>query len=326
MGKGKKERRQRRKAKKAKNLRTSEAPTVPSQGRRRFTIEVTEESPAVSLSEEGYAVTLFEELGIDCSKPGFYDDSRFVEVEKREPRLLEAYADYINELTFSKEYVARARRTILDAANFMYARLLQEGLKGACLDSALAMLKFLEKDGVWAYVVIGGLTVSFSPETGLTSLHIAPITMGDSPAKVGHAWLCAPPFKVVDIASSLQPYRNGEEKYLPGVIAEESVLDATPDVLDLFDVDAAQNFVFRYGRMPTLRDIEYMEPGLVARAEHIGTFSVHAQHATLKYVSCGIAASDTPFEQVTNIKLGGKYPVELYEEFQASRGNCPINS
>jgi hypothetical protein len=143
----------------------------------------------------------------------------------------------------------------------------------------------------------------------------------DNPAVLGHAWVVAPPFRVIDVAFSHQKYTHGEEKYLQGFIAKEDVNKATLQIEDLMDVDARKLFVELQGRYPTIKDIDILCPGLTSRIKKYGIFQIELHEARLKYTSCGVSFMDAPLEKVTNIKLSGKYPVELYKEFLDTRRN-----
>lgn len=211
----------------------------------------------MSLTQKDFE-QFFREADIDYSKPGFYDDRNFVEFEKSNPAFLEIYADYINSMSFPSDYLMDARKVALDITEFVYDRLNFDGLKGACLDVCGIISRILEREGIWNYVVKGGLTISFDKSTGITPTYCAPIMTHDNPAVLGHAWVVAPPFRIIDVAFSHQPYTRGEEKYLEGFIAKEEVSKATLQVEDLFDMDAIELFVEQHKRMLTIQDIEML--------------------------------------------------------------------
>ncbi|MGD2093976.1 MAG: hypothetical protein PVH77_03110, partial [Phycisphaerales bacterium] len=154
----------------------------------------------------------FREEGINFSEPGFYDEPSFIEHEKKNPSFLEIYADYIDSMSFSFTYLEKARKTILEIVEFVYDKLLLDGLKGVCLDVCGIISRFLENEGIWNYVITGGLTINFDRNTGLTATYCAPIMTRDNPAVLGHAWVVVPPFRVVDVAFSHQSFTKGEEK------------------------------------------------------------------------------------------------------------------
>lgn len=257
----------------------------------------------------------FREAGIDYSKPGFYDDPNFVAIEKEYPSFLEIYADYINSKNFPSDYLISAKKAALEVVEFVYNKLNIDGLKGVCLDVCGIISRFLERKGVWNYIIKGGLTINFAKSTGLNTSYCAPIMTYDNPAVLGHAWIVAPPFRVIDVAFSHQKYTHGEEKYLQGFIAKEDVKKASLQIEDLIDADAIRLFVQLQGRYPTIKDIGISFPALKSRIKKYGIFKIGLPQATLKYTSCGVTFMDAPLEKVKNIRLSGKYPIELYEEF-----------
>lgn len=261
----------------------------------------------------------FRKARIDYSKPGFYDEPAFIENEKRNPSFLEIYADYIDSMSFCSDYLEKAKITTLEIIGFVYNKLLLDGLKGACLDVCNIISRFMEKEGIWNYVVKGGSTISFDRNTGLNTTYCAPIMTYDNPAVVGHAWIVVPPFRVVDITFSRQHYTRGEEKYLQGFIAEENVNKATLKVKDLMDMDAINFFFNKNRRLPTIQDIEILSPGLLSVIEKYGIFTVKLSQATIKYISCGISFCEAQLEGVKNIKLCGKSPIELHKEFLSNK-------
>jgi hypothetical protein len=259
--------------------------------------------------------SMFLSKGINYKKPGFYDDLNFVNAEKDDPGFLEFYAKYISLTTFSPEYIMIARTRIIEVADFIYKKQCEAGLKGVCLDASGVVSRFLERQGIWNYVAKGALTINFNKSTGISPTYIAPITLQGNPAVLGHAWIVAPPFKIVDISFSLQPYTRGEDKFLQGILAVETAESASVVPEDLFDQDAITQFIAFYKRTPTLRDIETLSPSLLSRIDKLGVFLVHRSPAHLKYVTCAISAPGASLEEIRNIQFSGKYPKDLYDDF-----------
>ena len=78
----------------------------------------------------------FRKRGIDYSKPGFYDTPEFQAIEKKHSVFLMSYAEYVDSLTFSDEYLVHARTCATEAAEFMYSALVKDGRRGACIDAS----------------------------------------------------------------------------------------------------------------------------------------------------------------------------------------------
>lgn len=267
----------------------------------------------------------FHELGIDYSAPGFYDHPSFAEAEKKNGgEFLQLYAEYIESLSLTDAYLAKAKPVILRAAQFLHTRLVDDGQKGVCLDVTGVLSRFLEREGVWNYVVKGALTVVFDRKTGFRPTHMAPVMMSGNPAVLGHAWLCAPPYRIVDIAFSCQKYDPAEAALLKGIVTEESPGPATPEPTDIFDPDAHAHFARQLGRSPTMRDVNRVLPWLQSNIERFGAFRVMRPHLVLKYVACCMTAFDRPLEGVTNIRLQGKLPIDIFREYQETFRPAPV--
>lgn len=264
---------------------------------------------------------LFAKLGVDTSNPGFYDSDTFLKEERSNPRLLEEYAAFVDLRVRSPEETMRVRDVVQRTAAFLFQRLSEDGRKGACVDASIALSRMLERRGVWNYIVKGALTLTFAPDTGLGDLHLAPIMMNGNPAVAGHAWICAPPFRVVDITAAFQPYPPSYERLITSPIIEESLSPVTPTVEDLFDPDLVAEFLRRERRLPTLRDTTANDPDLMSKTRRFGAGSVTLGKVTFRYIACGIGAPDEPLERLSTLNLSGKYPRDLYEELLQSERN-----
>jgi hypothetical protein len=264
----------------------------------------------------------FRRLGIDCSHPGFCETPAFLEAEQQKPRLLIFYAQYVDALTFDPLYLERARAVIRDTSAFLYRELVADGRRGGCIDIAQTVQRFLEQQETWVYFVGGGLRIEFPAAARLGPKWFWPIMHGDNPAVMGHAWVCAPPYKVIDLSFSLQPYRANEQKYLNGYVlidecqgpAENTTID------DLVENEARNDFQRFYRRQPTLADLPLFDrPHLQQFMADFPSCKAIKDEIRLKYVPTKISAPDRPLDGMRNLQLRGRYPAQLYEEFQRER-------
>lgn len=267
----------------------------------------------------------FRALGIDFSKPGFYDTPAFAAAEQRDPAFLAKYADFVDARAMTPDEVSRAREIVPKAAQFLFERLAQAQHLDACANASMALSRFLERQGVWNYVVKGALTVSFDAATGLAPVHIAPLWLKRTThpeSFVGHAWVCAPPFRIVDVTVALQrPYTPAARSILGDFfVATETVQPATAEADDLFDPDAVADFRRLTGSGPTLRDVIKVNPRLLDKIKRYGAFLVRRDRVELKYVGYDMTASGEPLENPTAQTLAGKRPIEHYGDFVATLG------
>lgn len=261
----------------------------------------------------------FRQLGISYTSPGFYDDPAFIAAENQAPAFLETYADYIETRVFDQQYLSRARQEVEAAALFLYRELVADGRLGACIDASLTLSRFLERQGIWNYVVKGALTIRFPDGSGVPTSYFQPIMATDNPAMAGHVWLCAPPFRIVDITITQQPYDRGQDCFLTEPILAEAGSAAQVETADMIEEEAVSQFAAHYGRVPTLRDLQSMCPDAFSCMKKYGVIEIAKNNAVLKYIPCGISAPDAQLEESRGLCLSGKYSSELYEAYQRAR-------
>jgi hypothetical protein len=145
--------------------------------------------------------------------------------------------------------------------------------------------------------------------------HFCPVMASDNPAVAGHVWVCAPPFRVVDLTVALQPYEHGEERHLGPIMLAKRGEHVSVSAADLFDPDPQYEAV--YGRpYPSLAEARRVRPQLFKRIERYGALEVCIEDTRLRYFACAITAPDLPLEQARNLSLSGKWPFEVWREFE----------
>jgi len=267
----------------------------------------------------------FGRLGIDFRNPGFCETPAFLEAEGRNPRLLFTYAQYIDTLTFTPEYLEHARRVVRDTGDFLHRELDADGRRGACVDISQTVQRFLEPQGIWVYMVAGGLRIQYPAASGVGTRWFWPLMHPRNRARTGavtgHAWVCAPPFKVIDLSFAIQPYSPNEQRYLNGyVLAEEC--EGPPEattVNDLMDNEVRQELTLALGRLPNMTDLPRVAPDLRDFMADFPSCKITKDEVHLKYIPTRISAPDRPLEGMRNLELRGRYPAQLYEEFQRAR-------
>ena len=252
----------------------------------------------------------FHGYGINTDMPGFYDDPKFLELEKENPNLLNSYASLINQTIFDKKYLDEAEKKITGVASILNNELKKDGRQGACIDSSTVLSRILDKEGIWNYISKGSLTITFPPGSGVTKKYFWTIDTGEYAA--AHAWVIAPPFKLVDISVRQQPYSGSEESYLPDIILQKEVMYSK---VDLADIVAPQ--ILAYLKSATGGNKQLMMaslgPNLAPFTSFFKPFSFTLNKVNYKYTPTGIAASDLPLEEITSLKLNGRYGIDIYQ-------------
>jgi len=259
---------------------------------------------------------IFEKSGIDFAHPGFYNTPEFKAVEKKAPEFIMAYAEYIESHHFEDEYVQRARACVAEVASFMFAELLRDGRRGACIDASGVTQKILEREGIWSYLVCGGARIKFPDSSHIPDSFFRPIVHPDNPAKTGHAWLCVPPFKVVDITLPVQAYPPRALQYFDGMVIAEQFSSYEPSAGDLYENALVELVIRQSGKSPTLGDLATPVRRFM---DTFPSFGVEYQQLRLKYIPTNTNALDGEIEELRNLRLSGIYPAELHNKLLRAR-------
>jgi hypothetical protein len=255
----------------------------------------------------------FSEKGIDISKPGFYDDPIFLELERQNPSLLNNYASLIKQTIFDAEYLTRVEEKIIKLASVLYRELEKDGRQGACIDLSTVLSRMLDKEGIWNYVSKGSLTITFPAGSGLNKKFFWTIDSGEYTA--AHAWITAPPFQIIDLAIKQQPYKYNEKSFLPDMILQKAVDDTELDLTDLVEPT-----ILNYLKLKTRGNKDLMlinvGPNLKPFSEFFRPVTFTLNGVQLKYTPTGIAASDVPLEQISSLKLNGKFGIDIYNSIK----------
>lgn len=164
-------------------------------------------------------VNLFSSNGISIKRPEFYNDSKFLELERHNPTILEDYAEYVNLRPRNGEYEEYTRSVIEIAGEILYQELIKDASPGRCADVAGTLLKIIERFGIWAYIINGSLRIDFPPGSPQRSVYFWVVDVAMEGGKFGHAWLVAPPFIVIDLTVRQQGMASWANKLAAGSIS-----------------------------------------------------------------------------------------------------------
>jgi len=160
---------------------------------------------------------------IDTDKPNFLNDAEHIDYVGQDPQFIETYACFIQRRTYSDSYRKQSEKLIRIASQVLHQELITDGRLGACIDASGVLTQVLELLGVWSYQVVGALTVLFPPDSGIEPLYFYPYDVGKRQFAAAHSWIVAPPFAIVDVTISTQPYISGVNAFLPDVVLQPNV-------------------------------------------------------------------------------------------------------
>lgn len=251
---------------------------------------------------------LFALLQINFEQIAFYDTPEFMHYEQRDRRFLEKYGQFVNERCYSEEYLARARVEIPLIARLLNEELIKDGRMGACVDMSIGLNRILEREGFWNYPVKGSLTILLPKYAELQNKFFWSYDLGEFAAP--HAWITAPPYTVIDLSIKQQSYIDNTANYLPNMICSESIEPAVVSDEDLISP--------RIRNLMNLDGIEDKIPKLRPNWENFSSIfravAISYNDVKMKYIPIGIAAPDSPLEEVATLRLSGKLAIEIYQE------------
>jgi hypothetical protein len=253
----------------------------------------------------------FTEAGIPTDIPGFYDHPAFAEIVSQNPEYLNNYARFVMEQPYSPAYLKHAEATLHTVCDIFHKELVADGRLGACIDMTLVLSRILDKLGVWNFPVFGSLTSTYPAESGIPQGFYW--TVDHSIIDAGHAWLYAPPFTVIDITFGRQYYNPGLERYHPETVFSKESTDVPVNIEDicsssiLMEMDAQGlpwNLEGLFTTHPHFEPFFKMFPRTVVTKDG-------AEH---KFVPVSIGPTEIPLEEMSELRLCGKFGHEIFEE------------
>ncbi|MDH0342055.1 hypothetical protein [Chromobacterium haemolyticum] len=249
---------------------------------------------------------IFARLGVPV-EPGMHDHPAFLAAERVNPRLLESLARYVESRSYSAEYLAEARHKIQVVADAVYQSVRQDGRLGACVDASGMIGRMLDTLGVWNYVAKASLTVDYPRRSGLPSTFYWAIDEGAFVAP--HAIVVAPPYAVIDVTVSLQPYDLGQGEYLPERVLADDIKPAQWNINDLVSPLGQQ--LARRGRMAA---INLVEPQMLEVMKWLPPRSVHHAETSLKYIPLAVGGFIEPLSEITGYRPSGRTAQQIFDQ------------
>lgn len=179
----------------------------------------------------------FEASGIDTRVFGFTDQLGFLVREGTDPAYLERYAQWVLTRPRSPAYEDHVHATVPKLAHLLSTAFATHDAHGRCHYACSMMTRMLDLLQVWSFGLFGSVVIE-APDQGLrrTMRTIAFKRDPDPDAAAGHAWVCAPPFLIVDTTLALQGWDAAILPLLPGVVvagSEASKVEArVEDIVD----------------------------------------------------------------------------------------------
>jgi hypothetical protein len=253
----------------------------------------------------------FLRRGIPIDRPGFYDHPAFLRLKAEDPEALAAYARYVLDQPYAPEYLAFAENAIRVVCDVLYRELILDGRLGACIDLSMALSRILDKLGVWNFMVNGAVTTVYPVESGLSNGYYWPVHK--SSAQAGHAWVCAPPFRVIDMTIGRQPTDFHPHDYVPDFVYAREASDFPVYIDDICSEDVRADMAAR-GTSLDLEGLFREHPRLRAFfAAFPGSLYSH-NGALYEFIPVDTLEPIGPLEAITDLCLSGRFGHQIWDE------------
>lgn len=170
------------------------------------------------------------------------------------------------------------------------------------------LAKILERENIWCCTFSGSMTIAFAKKSGKKENYFWNFDNGNYSA--AHAWIFAPPFKVIDLSLSLQEYRHNEQTYMPKYLIEEKTKETKIRPIDLINPKIVPR---RMTMAEALKQIIEKEKTIFTFMNDIQPFKVIGENCSISYFPIRGNASDGELEQLKAISFSGKSALEVYE-------------
>jgi hypothetical protein len=242
------------------------------------------------------------------ARPGCHLSEEFTKLERRlHGGALEDYARHVLTRTATEPDIERSRESIRIVVDALLTNCPPTDFHRRCKDTGMALVGMLERAGVWCFAVQGSVRVSFAAELGLTDrfLWTRDQIRDTADPFMGHMWIVAPPFALVDVTAKFQGWQNDEGRYIPSPLLEKDPRRCAPSSA-LF-------------ANPDLEFSGHFPESLQALWKDFPPTLVRTSKATITYQPDGISLPDLSLEGISSITLAGRTPLDFFSDLVAPR-------
>jgi hypothetical protein len=177
--------------------------------------------------------------------------------------------------------------------------------------------RLLEKEGVWNCGIKGSMAIRFARGTGHGRRLFHHCTDPRKKQGVGHVWLVAPPFKIVDINLTREGCPEDETRLLPPIILAETIEKGDLDLTELAEDEWIAAVEQHLGGRITPDNFERIPE--IDCCVRWGVSEVPFANGRLVYIPASVTAPDKPLEEMPNPTFSGRLPAQVYQEWLKAR-------
>jgi hypothetical protein len=252
--------------------------------------------------------------GVDTSQFGFYDQPNFLARERQDSALLEQYAKWVLLRPRDDAYDRHVRDVAPRLSNIVVSALEADGYERGCVFAAGMLTRMLDRLGVWSFAVAGSTTLEVKNHDLWRGLHI--FDDPDFPgAELGHVWVVAPPYRIIDTSISLQSWTGDSMRdFVPRYLLVEAgavTVNPTADSVVSAKVRA------RYAREEGRADPQ-LQHRLYPRLRHFGrdfpALETTVGELRIRYVPVAIRQTDVPLELINSEGTAGRPAIDIWRD------------
>lgn len=237
------------------------------------------------------------QLGIDTTRFGFYDQPAFLAAEQRDGAFLEQYALWVQSRPRTADYDTRVRDIVPRLAEFLADLFEREDMQRNCVHVSSMMQRILDRLGVWSFGLKGSMIAEVASEDLWRGQSMCDIP--DFPgAELGHAWVVAPPFVIIDGTIRLQNLPGDPmNEFTPPIVAVEDAALIRPTIDDVVSAELRALHHRREGRLDSQLH-HRLVPQLRTFGSSFPSREVRFGELALRYVPAGVRISDVGLEEI----------------------------
>lgn len=237
------------------------------------------------------------QVGIDTKQFGFYDQPAFVAEESRNGEFLDQYALWVQSRPRTADYDQRVRDVVPRLAEYLADLFEREGMQRSCVHASSMMQRILDRLGIWSFGLKGSMIAEVAREKLWRGQSMCDTS--DFPdAELGHAWVAAPPFEIIDPTIRLQnPVGDPMNAFTPPIVAVEDAQLIKPTLEDVVGADLRTQIARDEGRFDSQLH-HRLVPQLREFGREFPSREIRFGDLTLRYVPAAVRISDVGLEDI----------------------------
>ena len=191
---------------------------------------------------------MFQSHGVNTTEFSFYDQPSFLEQEKTQPEYLEHYARWVMLRPVNHCYRSHVRSIVPRLAELISTSLIEDQWEGSCVAASGLISRMLDRLSVWSFGLVGSATFSIQKPPIWRGLHS--VDYQDFPdVALGHFWVCAPPYFIVDASAALQRWGDDPiRQFIPQTILDDTGVHTKPRADDVVSARIRTKYALHEGR------------------------------------------------------------------------------